>query len=83
LARLDVENLLKSLIYSVSYFNLEALRLCLEGEARQCTPVATGLNPPELPISDEARNDAHIASTRVKLHQRTPRVATSKNETGN
>jgi len=37
-------------------------------EAQQSTPLATGLNPPELPISDEARNDAHIASTGVKLH---------------
>jgi len=33
--------------------------------------VATGLNPPELPTSDEARIDAHIASTCVELHQRT------------
>ena len=38
------------------------------GEAHQSTTVATGLNPPELPINDEARNDAHIASTDVKLH---------------
>ena len=38
------------------------------GEAHQTTPVATGLNPPELPIRDKARNDAHIASTGVKLH---------------
>jgi len=43
------------------------------------------INPPELPINDEARNYAHIASTgvRVWLYQRTPRVASSKNETGN
>jgi len=41
------------------------------------------INPPKLPINDEARNDAHIASTGVQLHQRTPRIATSKNETGN
>jgi len=26
------------------------------------------INPPELPINDEARNDAHIASTGVRLH---------------
>jgi len=39
------------------------------------------INPPELPINDEAQNDAHIASTRVRL--RTPTVATSKTETGN
>jgi len=39
-----------------------------KGEAHQSTHVATGLNPPELPISEEARNDAHIASTGVKLH---------------
>jgi len=32
-------------------------------EVHQSTPVVTGLNPPELPISDEARNDEHIAST--------------------
>ena len=38
------------------------------GEAHQTIPVATGLNPPELPIRDKARNDAHIASTDVKLH---------------
>ena len=62
LSRLGIENLLKSpLIYSVSYFNLGPLGFCLD-------PVATGLNPPELPISDEARNDSHIASTGVKLH---------------
>jgi len=39
------------------------------------------INPPELPINDEARNDAHIASTGVQLYWRTPRIATSKNET--
>jgi len=38
---------------------------------------------PELPINDEARKDAHIASTGVRLYYRTLRVATSKNETGN
>jgi len=38
------------------------------GEAHQSTPVATGLNPPEQPIRDEARNDAHGASPAVKLH---------------
>jgi len=26
------------------------------------------INPPELPINDEVRNDAHIASTGVRLH---------------
>jgi len=26
------------------------------------------INPPEMPISDEVRNDAHIASTCVRLH---------------
>jgi len=26
------------------------------------------INPPELPINVEARNDAHIASTGVRLH---------------
>jgi len=31
----------------------------------------------------DVRNDAHIASTGVRLYQRTSRVATSKNETGN
>ena len=67
--RLDIENFLKSpLIYSVSYFNLGALGLFLEGEAHQSIPVTTGRNPPELPISDEIRNNAHIASTGVKLH---------------
>jgi len=40
----------------------------LRGEDHKSIPVATGLNPPELPISDEARNDAHIASTGVTLH---------------
>jgi len=53
------------------------------GESHQSTPVATGLDPPELPISDEARNNAHIASTGIKLHLRTPRVAISNYETGN
>jgi len=38
------------------------------GEAHQSIPVATGLNPLELPISDEAWNALHIASTGVKLH---------------
>jgi len=26
------------------------------------------INPPELPINDEARNEAHIASTGVRLY---------------
>jgi len=26
------------------------------------------INPPKLPINDEARNDAHIASTGVRLY---------------
>jgi len=26
------------------------------------------INPPELPIHDEARNEAHIASTGVRLY---------------
>jgi len=26
------------------------------------------INPPELPINDEARNDAHIASPGVQLY---------------
>jgi len=26
------------------------------------------VNPPELPVSDDARNDAHIASTGVRLY---------------
>jgi len=38
------------------------------GETHQSIPVATGLNPSELPICDEACNDLHIASTGVKLH---------------
>jgi len=33
------------------------------------------INPPELPINDEARNDANIANTGVRLYQCTPRVA--------
>jgi len=37
------------------------------GEGHQSIPVATVLNPPERSISDEARKDAHIASTGVKL----------------
>jgi len=41
------------------------------------------INLPEMPINDEARNDAHIASTGVQLHSRTRRTATSKNETRN
>jgi len=38
------------------------------GEVHQRTPVATGLNLPELPVSDEAWKNPHIASTGVKLH---------------
>jgi len=26
------------------------------------------INPPELPVNDDAWNDAHIASTGVQLH---------------
>jgi len=26
------------------------------------------INPPEMPINDEARNEAHIASTGVRLY---------------
>jgi len=29
---------------------------------------AVMINPPELPIKDEARNEAHIASTGVRLY---------------
>ena len=65
--RLDIKKLLKSLlIYSIPWFNLGGF-VC-RGEAHQSIPVATGLNPPELPISDEAWNDLRIASTSVKLH---------------
>jgi len=28
---------------------------------------AVGINPPELPVNDEARNDAHITSTGAQL----------------
>ena len=67
--KFDIENLLKSpLIYSVSYFNFGAWGFVWRGEAHQSIPVATGLNPTELPISDKAWNDVHIASTGVKLH---------------
>ena len=53
LGRLDIENSLKSpLIYSVSSW--EPWGFVWRGEAHQSTPVAPGLNPPELPISDEA-----------------------------
>jgi len=34
------------------------------------------VNPPELPINDEARNEAHIASTGVQLYS-------AENETEN
>ena len=66
--RLDIENLLKSpLIYSIPWFSLGSWGFACRGEAHQSIPGATGLNPPELPISDEAWNDLHIASTVVKL----------------
>jgi len=53
--RLDIKNLSKSpLIYTVSYFNFGAWGFVCRGEAHQSIPVAMGLNPPELPISDEA-----------------------------
>jgi len=42
--------------------------LSVRAEAHPNTPVATGLKPPEVPISDEVRNDAHIAIIGVKLH---------------
>jgi len=38
------------------------------------------INPPNMPINDKARNDAHIASAGVRL-LRTPALATSKTET--
>ena len=64
--RLDIENLLRPiLIYSVSYFILGALGLCLEGRSPPKHPRGDG---PELPISEEARHNAHIASACVKLH---------------
>jgi len=58
----------QNLIYSVSYFNLGTSGFAWRGEAHQRTPVATGQNPPELPTNDETRDDAHIASTGVKLY---------------
>jgi len=36
------------------------------------------INPPEVPMNGEARNDAHFASTSVRLYWRTPRFDTSK-----
>jgi len=47
---------------------LETWGFVCGGEAHQSIPVATGLNPPELPLSDGAWNDLHNASTGVKLH---------------
>ena len=67
--RFDIDNLLKyPLIYSVSYFNLGALGLVWKGKPHLSTIVAGRFHPSELPISDESRNNAHVASTGVKLH---------------
>jgi len=33
------------------------------------------INQPKLPINDETRNDADIASAGVRLHECTPRAA--------
>jgi len=52
-------------------------------EDHQSIPLATRLNPPELPISDEAWNDLHIASTGVKLALAHTQGCHIKNETGN
>jgi len=40
----------------------------LKGQNRFGLVRAVTINPPELPIIDEARNDAHIASTGVRLY---------------
>jgi len=49
-------------------------------EIRAC--VSHYNQPPELPVNGEARNDAHIASTDMRLYERTPRVATPKKRNG-
>jgi len=38
----------------------------LEGQNRYALVCAVMINPPELPINDEARNEAHIASKGVR-----------------
>jgi len=51
--RLDIENLLKSpLIYIVNILIWGPWGFVWRGEAHQSIPVATGLSPPELLISD-------------------------------
>ena len=50
----------------------------LGGQNRFGLVWAVMINLHELPIYDGARNDPHIASTRVRLYSHTPRVATQK-----
>ena len=64
------------------FHNVAVIVQLLWGQNRYGLVWAVMINPPELPINDEARNYAHIASTGVRLHKRTPKDATSKNVTG-
>jgi len=45
------------------------------GHNRYGVVSAVSISPPELPIIEEARNDTHISTTRVRLYQH------KKNET--
>ena len=65
--RIDIENLLKSLLIQAIVSHILISRpwgFVWRGEAHQRIPVATGLRPPELPISDE--NDAHDCKHRCE-----------------
>jgi len=53
----------------LSYFIMWLLYLQLLREKKRYGLVwAVRINPPELTVNDEARNEAHIASTGVQLH---------------
>jgi len=53
------------------------------GQNRYGLVLSLLINPPELPINHETRNDTNIASAGVQLCYRTPRVANSKTKTWN
>ena len=57
----------KNFIFYYATVSLYVVQL-LGGQNRYVFVWAVMINPPKLPINDEARNDAHTGSTGVRLY---------------
>jgi len=51
-----------------SFYHVAVICTISGGQNRYGLVCAAVINPPELPIYDEARNEAHIASTGVRRY---------------